>query len=75
MQKRYQQTVDVNGHKIKLVIASRSSVGNFTGWSAKITDNQGRDMKIPMIKVIHPQEAMDKAYVRFVKELWAQQKQ
>ncbi len=69
MQKRYQQSVNVNGHKIKLVITSRSSVGNFIGWSARVTDNQNRDMKIRMIKVLRPQDALDKAYIKFVNAL------
>ena len=66
--KRWQETFNVNGHKITVVIKRRSQVGNFAGYAADITDNKGNEMNIPSIHKLLPEEAQEYAYVKFVQE-------
>jgi len=68
MTKRWQKTFNVNGHKITVVIKTRTNVGNFIGYSAEVTDNLGNSLKIPMIANLNFKSAQETAYVRFVQK-------
>ncbi len=68
MAKNYQQTFNVDGHKITVVIKTRTSLGNLAGYAATVTDNKGSRMDIPMINKLYPQEAQEIAYTRFVQK-------
>ena len=63
-----QRTFDVDGHKITVKVSTRSYIGNFIGYSAKIHDNRESEMTIPMLHVLFPDEAIEMAYVKFIKQ-------
>lgn len=68
IKRRWQETFDVEGHKITVVIKMRTSLGNFIGYAADVYDNRGNKLNIPMINKLYAEEAQEIAYVRFVKE-------
>lgn len=68
IKRRWQQTFNVNGHKITVVIKIRTSLGNFIGYAAEVYDNKRHKLNIPMINKLHAEDAQEIAYVRFVKE-------
>ncbi len=67
----FQHTVIVEDHKITIKARQRTRMGNVVGFSALVTDNRGREMKIPHINTYRVDTALDIAYAKFVKELEA----
>jgi len=66
--KRWQETFDVEGHRITVVIKRKSQVGNFAGYRAEVSDNRGNSLDIPHINKLFPEEAQEYAYVKFVQK-------
>lgn len=67
---RAQKTITFNEKRITIIINSRSRVGNFTGYSATIRDSDGHLLKIKCINKLYKQDAMDIAFVKFIKTFY-----
>lgn len=70
IKRRWQETFNIDEVKITVVVKMRTRVGNFTGYSAKITDNKGHEMTISCINKLRAEDAQEIAYVRFVKKFY-----
>jgi len=70
IKRRRQETFNIDGHKITVVIKSRSSVGNFTGYAADVSDNRGNHLNIPVINRLFYIEAQEIAYMKFIQKFF-----
>jgi len=59
---------DVDGHVIMVRVRRKTHMHGHNGYRAWVKDNRGEEMKIDHINVLWPDEAIERAYVRFVKE-------
>ncbi len=68
---RRQKTVTVNDHKITIVVRRKTQYANIAGYNTTVSDTyRGKTTKADrFFAVLSAQEAMDKAYVNYVKHL------
>ena len=62
--KRWQETVEVKGRAVRVVVRMRSRNNNFIGYSAEVKSGD-QVMKIPMINKLFAEEAQKIALDRF----------
>ncbi len=61
-----QRTINISGHKIKISTRRVTRQGNSMGTRVKVSDHKIKEEYF--YRTLNDQEAMDKGYVRFVKD-------